>query len=31
MECCGNDVQEVTFQKEKENHEFTFISEKINA
>ena len=27
----GCDVPDVTFQKEIENHKFTFISEEINA
>ena len=30
-ECSRRDVPDVTFQKEKENHKFTFISEEINA
>ena len=30
-ECSERDILEVTLQKEKENHKFTFISEEINA
>ena len=30
-ECSERDVPDVTLQKEKENHRFTFISEQINV